>query len=515
MIMSITSFWFLVLVAAGVFVYYITPKKMRWVELLILSLVFYYFAGTPLTILYLIADTLIAYISSLVMISSRKKSKNSSVPFISCIVSIILIVGIWLVVKGIGLWFPIASKFLAVSEETVGMRIISALGMGYFTLQILGYVIDCYWENLVPQKNPIKLFLFVAYFPQLTTGPISRYSQLEILFEEHTFNYDNICMGTQRILWGFCKKLVIAERLSFIVNGISADPVTYYGFYSWISLLLYPLQMYCDFSGCMDIVLGVSELFDIKLSENFNNPFFAKSSQEFWQRWHITLGTWAKDYVLFPLQKSTPMSKLGKYARKKLGKTKGNFIKNFVCMFFLWMVMGIWHGGYRYIVGVSLWYWVILMLGNITGGITHKLESTLGMKTKSFGFNAFRCVRTYLIYAIGAVFFSHGVDGGIGLLNDCLAVLTVKNYANPWIFFDKSILELGIEFRDINILIVGLFLLFIVGYLREKYSYARLWIKEQPFPFRWIVWIGLIVFVVLFGEYGPNFNASEFIYQGF
>lgn len=518
--MSITSFWFLVLITVGTIIYYIIPKKLQWMELLLLSLVFYYYAATPYTIVYLCGMTVIAYVVSILIEKSRSKNRDSKIPYISTIFAIVVILLIWFVVKGRGLWFPVALRTIGrlhpyFVERLGGIQIIAALGMGYFTLQILGYIIDCYWENIEPQKNPLKLFLFVSYFPQLTTGPISRYTQLETLYQPHRFNYDNLCFGAQRILWGFFKKIVIAERVGIIVSGIIGNAADYHGFYSWIAVLLYPLQMYADFSGCMDIVLGISELFDIKLAENFNNPFFAKTSQEFWQRWHITLGTWAKDYVLYPLLKCAPMVKFGKYTRKKFGRGFGGFLKNCVGMFCLWMVIGAWHGGFRYIVGVSLWYWTILMLGNIMAEPLAKMTKMLGTHVDSFSWHLFQSVRTYLIYAIGATFFMCGIRHGVSLLHDCVNVLIVKNYANPWVFFNDSILNLGVTYRDLNIIIIGVFLLFVVGILREKYGYARIWVKEQALYFRWIVWLLLFVLVLILGKYGPQYDASIFIYQGF
>lgn len=305
--MSITSFYYLVLITVGVLIYYVIPKKTQWAVLLGLSLVFYYYAATPYTIVYLIISTLIAYTSTIWIQRKREKNAEETKGILTItVIALAINIVIWFVVKGRGLWIPIASRFIAWHysaklDSLMNLQLIASLGMGYYTLQVLGYIIDCYWENVIPQKNPLKLFLFVTYFPQLTTGPISRYKQLETLYDRHKFEYQNIAFGAQRILWGFTKKIVLAERIGIIVSEINASPDKYTGFYSWIAILMYPLQMYADFSGCMDIVLGTSELFGIKLAENFNNPFFARTSQEFWQRWHITLGTWAKDYVLYPL----------------------------------------------------------------------------------------------------------------------------------------------------------------------------------------------------------------------
>ena len=518
--MSVTSFSFLALLCAGVPLYYLVPKRWQWVELLVLSLVFYFGAGTPATILYVLASTLIAYASTMYMDRLRKSGRPSKLPFRLTVIAIVLNVLIWFVVKGRGFWAEPLYR-LAVYTGSTGARtlaemdLIAALGMGYYTLQILGYIIDCYWENITPQKNPLKLFLFTAYFPQMTTGPISRYAQLTSLYEGHSLKYRHLTFGAQRILWGFVKKIVLAERVGVLVSAITDAPDTYTGFYSWIAILLYPVQMYADFSGCMDIVLGASEMFGIRLAENFRNPFFSRTSQEFWQRWHITLGTWAKDYVLYPLLKSKGMVRFSKKTRKRFGKKTGKFLTNAVGMFFLWMVMGVWHGGYRYVVGVSLWYWIILMAGNLLEPVFKAVVTRCGMKTESFSWHLFQSARTYCIYAIGAAFFNVGVSEALALLKDALKVFYAKGSANPWIFFDGSLLELGVTWSDLNVILLVTGLLLAVAFLREKYEYARNWIAAQSFVFRWSIWIVLFVFVLVWGKYGPGYSAAEFIYKGF
>lgn len=519
--MTVTSFSFLALITVGVGLYYILPKSFQWVELLILSMVFYLYAATPYTIVYLIVSTLIAYISALMAQKAREKGDHKQIaPLVITIIAIIVNVLIWFVVKGKRLWGFLAQSlithvYISKVDALINMQFIAALGMGYYTCQIIGYVIDCYWENVEPQKNPLKLFLFTAYFPQLMTGPISRYDQLGALYEKHKFQYQNIAFGAQRILWGFMKKLVLAERVGILVSAIHSNPDAYTGFYSWLAILLYPLQLYADFSGCMDIVLGVSELFDIHLAENFKNPFFSRTTQEFWQRWHITLGTWAKDYVLYPLLKSKPMIKFGKFSKNKFGKKIGKFLVNAVGMFILWIVMGIWHGEWQCIIGVSLWYWMILMLGDLLAPIFSKITSVLDMKTESFGWHLFQSVRTYLFFAIGAALFSVGVSQGITLLQDAWKVISVKGYANPWIFFNGSFLKLGITYGDINLFFIAVLMLIVVATLREKYGYARIWIQNQSVGLRWMIWIGLFLIVLIWGKYGPGYNAAEFIYQGF
>ncbi|MBD5453498.1 MAG: hypothetical protein HDR30_04100 [Lachnospiraceae bacterium] len=264
----------------------------------------------------------------------------------------------------------------------------------------------------------------------------------------------------------------------------------------------------------MDIVIGVAEMFDIRLSENFQNPFFSRSSQEFWQKWHITLGAWARNYVLYPLMRAKVMINFGKFTRKKFGKKMGKFVATCVSTFVLWIVIGAWHGGVRFIVGVSLWYWVILMSGELLSPVFQKIMQKLGFRTDSFSWHLFQSARTYIIYAIGITFFSEGVKKGILLLKSAAQVFT-KELTNPWIFFDGSILNLGITWGDLNLIILAVLLLVVVGVLREKYGYARNWMDEQSFVFRWFVWIILFLLVLIYGKYGPEYHAEDFIYQRF
>ena len=508
--MTVTSFSFFVLLAGGAIIYYLVPGKAQWMILLGLSLIFYYYAATPYTIVFLMVSTGVAYIATNLI--SSEKLKNAAklkkiIPGIA-FTGIVINVAIWFVLKGGSFW-TIGGHFF----EGLSDSLVAALGMGYYTAQVIGYILDCYWGISAPQKNPLKLFLFVCFFPQLTVGPISKYSQLQSLYERHRFSYDNLCLGSQRILWGLFKKLVISDRVGILVSGIWADTETYTGFWPWIAVFLYPLQIYTDFSGCVDIVLGAAELFGIKLPENFNNPFASKSVQEFWQRWHITLGTWAKDYVYYPVLKSKVLVSLGRWSKKRFTKRVAKFIPWALGMGILWFVMGFWHGSVRHIAGVSAWYWCILVLGELFGPALKRVLNILKIDTECFSWQLFQKVRTYIIFALGSTFFA--ATGLHTAMDRYEILLTSLQQLNPWIFFDGSVLNLGVTWLDINLIILGIYLLSKVAYLREHYGYARIWIQKQILPFRWLIWIVLFLLVLIYGLYGPGYDASEFIYQGF
>ncbi len=517
--MSITSVSYLIMIAIGAIIYYILPKAWQWVELLVMSLLFYFCSATPYTILYLLISTLVAYIATCYTGESTPPllHSNKRIKQILVIVAIIINVALWFALKGSAIWGSIVyhlHKIFPCVNKMNALPYVAALGMGYYTCQIIGYILDCYWGNIKPQKNPLKLLLFLCFFPQMTTGPISRYNNLQSLYEYHSFSYKNLTYGAQRILWGFFKKLVLAENAGSVVNAIWLNLNDYVGVWRWIALLLFPIQMYADFSGCMDIVLGTAEIFGIKLPENFNVPFFSRTIQEFWQRWHITLGTWAKDYVLYPLLKSKVMIEFAKIAKKKFGKKMGKFVATAVGMFVLWMIMGLWHGAFKYVIGVSLWYWILLMLGELCSPGLKKLSEILHIK-ENFSWHLFQSARTYLIYAIGAVFFrAPSIGVGLQFVIELKQIFSQET-CNPWILFDGSILGLGIHAWDLNICIIAVVFLIIAGILRERYGHARDWLAEQNWVFRWGIWLMLGATVLIFGKYGPGYSAAEFIYQGF
>lgn len=514
--MTVTSFYFLLFLFLGVMVYYIAPAKMQWIVLLVLSVIFYIFAATPYTILFLMISTIISFGSTVYIEKHKTDVIATKTVSIVAIISVIMNIIIWFLLKGSSFWIlcsKLVNYYIPSFPVLGGLPLIGALGMGYYTAQVIGYILDVYWGNAVAQKNPIKLFLFVCFFPQLTVGPISRYNDLKKIYEYHVFSYHNICMGSQRILWGFFKKLVISDRIAIIVNSIWSESNSVSGIWPWIAVFLYPLEIYTDFSGCMDVVLGSAELFDIHLAENFRNPFFSRNSQEFWQRWHITLGGWARDYVFYPFMKSNFMITFGKKCKRRFGKRWGKFIPWSLSMAVLWFVMGFWHGSVQHIFGVSLWFWSVLFISELFLPLSQKTVQKLNIRVNSFGWHFFQSARTYVIYSLGVVFFTS--SGLRNAFKHYKILIMSLSHLNPWTLFDSTILNFGITYRDINIIIIGVLCVCVADCLREKYDYARNWIKEQSFLFRWGIWIFLFLMVLIYGMYGPGYDASTFIYQGF
>ncbi|MFA6846102.1 MAG: MBOAT family O-acyltransferase, partial [Sphaerochaetaceae bacterium] len=328
--------------------YYLLPGSTQWVVLLIASMVFYLLAGTPFTIIYLLVSAVSVYYAARYI---GQRVDNGNAHLSPCklvyVLTVCLNVGMLSSLKYMNFLTGNLNNVL----ELFGcpffippVHWIASLGISYYTLQVVGYLTDVYWGIAPAQRNLCKMALFAGFFPQMVSGPISRYGFLEsTLYARHDFDYGKVCMGLQRMLWGVLKKMVIADHLFPFTEMVFNDSGNYSGVFVWIGTLLYVLQIYADFSGCMDIALGASECFGITLPENFREPFASVTIQEFWQRWHITLGLWLRDYIMYPILRSKLWTRLGKRMRVRLGKRLGKQIPTFLAMLVLWILMGVWH----------------------------------------------------------------------------------------------------------------------------------------------------------------------------
>lgn len=479
--MTIVSLKYFAFLFFSVLIYYILPKKIRCGGLLLSSVAFYLLSANPFTVFFLVGEAILSWSTALFGAKMREKGKSDTVPTAVCASVIALI---WVLLKG--------SRFLTVAGlKPLGIP--EVLGMSYFSLQLIGYVLDCHWQVYTVEKNPFRLLLFTLFFPQLTSGPIHRSETISEMWEGKSFDAENLIDGTERIMWGLCKKLVLSERLAVAVNFAWESDTK-----GWAlaAILIYPLQLYTDFSGCMDIVIGSARLFGISIPENFNTPFFSKSIQEIWQRWHITLGGWAKNYIFYPVLKSAPLQKLSEKARAKLGKKAGKAVTTSLALFFLWLFMGIWHGAWQYVIGESLFFWLCIVLSLFLEPTFGKWKKKLKINEKTLGWHIFSSVRTYILFAVGILFFrAPTFVASLKFIGE--AVVSPVPHGLP---------ELGIA--DTVIIIAGILLLFLVGILNEN----RKNVFKTSLALKCVAIDALFALVILFGCYGLGFDAAGFIY---
>jgi len=385
------------------------------------------------------------------------------------------------------------------------------LGISYFTLILISYTLDVYWGISESQRNPLKLLLFAGYFPQLVTGPFTRYKDMKSqLFESKSFSFEQVCFGLQRIVWGLFKKLIMAERLNVIVSTIYGCSDTYTGTYIFVGAFSFVLQLYIDFSSSMDIVIGVSQLFGIVLPENFRTPFYSLNLSEFWRRWHITLGLWLKDYVLYPLLKSRLFVRLKKSCKRLWGKKAAQKIPTYCGMFITWFCIGFWHGGsWRFIFGSGLFFFIMIVGGLILEPVFKWMIALLRINTQTFSWILFQRIRTFILFMMSVSFIrAESLMAGFRMWRSAFTVF------NPWVLFDGSLFDLGLDANNFFVMVFGLIILFLVSYMQQSGS-IRKRLANQNLVFRWAIFIGVTMAVLIFGMYGAEYEVTDFIYGQF
>ncbi len=491
--MEITSFYFLCFYAVLLVLYYLVPGKLQWIVLLLGSGAFYLLGGNGWLILYPLAGVTVTWLA----VRGLERQKEQTGRRIILAADVLLLLGVLATLK----------------YMRFGGGIAVPLGLSFYTFSLVGYAADVYNGLAQPEHSYLRTMLYGMYFPTMISGPIMHFkAEGTQLWQQHRFDYMQVTAGLQRMVWGFFKKLVISERAAVITNTVFQNYDQYPGIYIWVGALSFTIQLYTDFSGCMDIVIGLSQTLGIILPENFRTPFFSKSISEYWRRWHITLGVWMKEYVFYPLLRTGLFMNMGKKLRAKCGKKAGKQITTFTAMFLLWFSVGLWHGGdVKYVIGSGLLHWFYIVVGEVTLPFWKKFLPKLHIPMEGKGADLFRILRTFFLVNIGNVFFHANSAGDAARM--LLYGITVWN---PGALFsaDKGLLSLGLDLIEFTILAVSVVLLFIVSLLQEKGS-VRQRIAAKPLALRWLIWIALLFYVILLGNYGPGYSSAEFIYQGF
>ncbi|TAH66553.1 MAG: MBOAT family protein [Anaerolineaceae bacterium] len=530
--MLFTSYEFILFVVILFVIFYIIPKRFQWMLLLLASYVFYSFAGLGY-LAYILATTLSTYLASwriglLQTIQadylkdnkeglSREERKTYKAQIkkkqrMRLVFCMVFNFGILAVLKYTNFTIlNINSVFdlLKVGRNIPVLSFVLPLGISFYTFQTMGYIIDVYRDKYPYEKNIFKLALFISFFPQLIQGPISRFDDLkETLFSAHSFDAMNISFGLQRILWGFFKKLVVADRLLVAVNTIVRNPDDYQGVYVLVGMFFYAIQLYADFTGGIDIAIGVAEVFGIKLKENFERPYFSKSITEYWRRWHITLGTWFREYMFFPISVSKSMLNLSKRCRKIFGDAIGKRIPVYLATIIVWFTTGVWHGAaWNFIVWGLLNCLVILVSQECTP-LYQRFHNRFNV-LHTFWYRLFQVARTFWLMSflrtldcyrnVGTTFRMYGT------------VFTKWNWNE---IFNGGLLGLGLTISDYIVLILAVLFILYVSLASRSVGY-RQQLARKPLTMRYLSYFLLIISILIFGAYGVGYDASQFIYSQF
>ncbi|WP_372520704.1 MBOAT family O-acyltransferase [Candidatus Ruminimicrobiellum ovillum] len=486
-------------------IYPFVSAKFRWIFLLTVSLIFLFAVSGPLCFIYTIIFVLISYIGAY-YISESHTEKNKNKILILTVTALFAGLFLFKFTKFILPVNILIGNFFHIPEKFVRDIIVPA-GISFYTLILVAYVVDVYRKVTTVEKNFFKYLLFSIYFPQLLMGPIVRHNDTkEQLMSQKPIDYSCIQFGILRILWGIFKKLVIADRIAAVVDsiflrGFAAQPTICLV----IGIFLFGFQLYADFSAAMDIVLGISECFGIKLPENFRNPYFSTSFHQYWQRWHITIFTFYRDYIFYPVLRSKPVMSIKNYLQK-YSKINAEHIPVFISYTVVWTFAGIWHGlSPKLMFGTCLLPCIYLILTDIVHDYTKKIYKKYKSLQKNLIYRICQMIGVYFLLCFVYIFFIvSNLQEGFYTIFEIVSNFNTNLNIN---FFNTN---------DLFIIPTGIVLLLIVDIIKEnKTDIKNIYVNKIPVVFHWCILLILITIILSFGIYGPNYNPTDFVYAQF
>ncbi len=519
------TFAYLGFLVVLVLIYYILPKKAQGKVILVGSLIFYLMSGVQYLV-FILGSSLITFIvarkiSDRLEVTNEKISQTSGVKAKKALrveaqnsnrsilaLAIIGTLGVMIVIKYTYFFMENINNLLNINLPLVSL--LMPLGLSFYSFMLIAYLMDVYRGKYIAEKKFSRFLQFSTFFPHVSQGPISRYDELSAtqFSKEQSFSYENFCHGAQRILWGFFIKLVLANRLSFFVNGVYDN----YETQSWLMLILaalaFSIQIYADFYSSMEIAIGSAQLFGIKLAENFMRPYFSKSMPEFWRRWHITLGTWFKDYVFYPIAISKTLMKFSRWSREKFGANTSKVLAAIPPIMGVWALTGLWHGAAWNFVFWGIYHGILIVLSTIFAEHVAKGLIGIGIRIESKGYKVIQMLKVFILCTIGRVFFvSDSLPEAFQIFGN---IFTLQNSGKNLINTENIQLA-PVEY---GIIIFAIITLFIVSTIQETKGSVRVQVDKLNIVIRWAIWIFLIFGTILLGVYGDG-APGEFIYEEF
>lgn len=496
--MQFTTFEFAVFFPVVVLCFYMLPKKARTIWLLLASY-YFYMGWNPKYALLILASTIITYICARLLDCFEESKK---IPRKLVLVSgLVLNLAILIFFKYFYFLHDLLSDMMSVfgyglKEST--LDIILPVGISFYTFQALGYMIDVYRGDIKAEKNFISYALFVSFFPQLVAGPIERsgnlLKQVKGITDKPSWNFEKVTRGLLVMLWGYFMKLVIADRAAILVDEVFDSYYMMEGVALLFGAVLFLVQLYCDFASYSAIAIGAAGILGIDLMQNFAAPFFSKSISEFWRRWHISLSSWLRDYIYIPLGGNRC--------------SKSRYYLNTMITFF---ISGLWHGASWHFVFWGVLHGGMIVIGDILKPVKKKWNALCHVDIQAAGYHAIQMFVTFVLSVMSFVFFrAESVRDGIYYLQRMITRLDI------WSLTSGNIYHMGLDEKEMRVLFVAILILLIIDWLCEKKKiYFDTLVKGQCLAAQYLIAIGLLVAILVFGVYGTGYDATQFIYFQF
>lgn len=488
--MLFNSYQFLVFFPVVVLVYFIIPRKIRYVWLLIASYYFYMSWNAKYALL-LLTSTAITYISGLLLAAIQPKGHRQVVGRkIVVAASFLSNLSILFFFKYFDFAIENINAVLAAFHVELlhpQFDILLPVGISFYTFQALSYTMDVYREEVAAEKNPLKYALFVSFFPQLVAGPIERSKNLlKQINEEHRFSYERMCDGLMLMVWGYFMKLVIADRIAIFVDNAYSTKVLYDGRYLLLASILFAFQIYCDFAGYSTIAIGAAKVLGFDLMENFDCPYFSETVAEFWRRWHISLSSWFRDYLYIPLG----------------GNRKGKFRKYLNTMI-VFLVSGLWHGA----------NWTYVIWGGLNGiyqVIGSALQPVKQWEMRRKIWKIPKILVTFVLVDFTWIFFRADSLQQAGSVID-----RIFHMNDPKLLANGMLFDLGLNKQNFVVIGVALCILLLADLVKYNGVKMREVILNRNIVVRWGMILVAVAVILTFGIWGSGYEATNFIYFQF
>lgn len=495
---SVQFLIFLPIVIGG---YYMIPNRAKNYWLLAASY-FFYMCWNVKYVTLILFTTIVTYLSGIVMEQIKRgdcvRGDCNARKKICLVSSIILNILVLFVFKYLNFGIDTVCRVFArfhVVLNVPDFDILLPVGISFYTFQALGYLIDVYRDEIYAEKNFFRYALFLSFFPQLVAGPIERskniLKQLGNLPDK--FSFEKFREGTLLMLWGYFLKVVLADRIAIFVDTAYGDIDAYTGCFLLVASVLFAVQIYCDFAGYSVIAMGAARILGVQLMENFNAPYLAMTVSEFWRRWHISLSEWFRDYVYIPLG----------------GNRRGRGRKYFN-LFVTFGVSGLWHGADWSYVAWGLLNGFYQVAGDFLMPVRKRIAGILEIRTGSLSHKLLKTAATFVMVDFAWIFFRAST------MREALRIIwRIATVHNIWVMLDGSLYTCGLDQRNFGLMVICIGILLCADVCKYRGIKIREVIAAQDYWAQCFVVAGAVICILLFGIWGAEYNAADFIYFQF